>query len=157
MMAARSAFPARHIFCDNKDTRFRLRQMMKKTLITAFALLALSVPGMAEPVSNGRPDSAAVEKLHNGIADCVGCNLQNADLINTCVKAHDLHGANSDGANATLMCLSYGNYRNATFRNTNLNAANLGWAKMDGADMTGATTTITSFLGTDLRKVKGLT
>ena len=28
---------------------------------------------------------------------------------------------------------------------------------MDGADMTGATTTITSFLGTDLRKVKGLT
>jgi hypothetical protein len=28
---------------------------------------------------------------------------------------------------------------------------------MDGADLTGARTSITSFLGTDLRKVKGLT
>ena len=30
-------------------------------------------------------------------------------------------------------------------------------AKMDGADLTGAITSVTSFLGTDLRNVKGLT
>ena len=102
-------------------------------------------------------DPAAVAKIHGGIVDCVGCQLQGADLTNTCVKEHDLHGANFDGANATLMCMSFANFSGASFRKTNLSAANLAGAKMDGADLTGADTTITSFKGTDLRNVKGLT
>ena len=69
----------------------------------------------------------------------------------------DLHGANFDGANASMMCMSFANFSNASFRGTDLSAANLAGAKMDGADLTGAKTSITSFLGTDLTKTKGLT
>ena len=102
-------------------------------------------------------DAAAVAKIHGGIVDCVGCNLKGADLTNTCVKEHDLTGANFDGANASLMCMSFANFSNATFRGTDLSAANLAGARMDGADLTGAKTSITSFLGTDLSKTRGLT
>ena len=102
-------------------------------------------------------DAAAVAKIHGGIVDCVGCNLKGADLTNTCVKERDLTGANFDGANATLMCMSFANFSNAKFRGTDLSAANLAGARMDGADLTGAKTSITSFLGTDLSKTKGLT
>ena len=102
-------------------------------------------------------DPVAVAKIHRGIVDCVGCNLKGADLTNTCVKDHDLRGADFDGANATLMCMSFANFTNASFRDADLSAANLAGAKMDGADLTGAKTSITSFLGTDLRHVKGLT
>ena len=53
--------------------------------------------------------------------------------------------------------MSFANFTNVSFRNTDLSGANMAGAKMDGADLTGARTSITSFLGTDLRKVKGLT
>ncbi len=102
-------------------------------------------------------DAAAVARIQAAIVDCPGCNLQGADLTNTCVKEHNLTGANFDGANASLMCMSFANFTNASFRGTDLSAANMAGAKMDGADMTGALTSITSFLGTDLRKAKGLT
>src|SRR4051812_45129512 len=114
------------------------------------ALLLAPAPAFAA-------DPAAVAKIHGGIVDCVGCNLSGADLSNTCVKEHDLHGANFNGANATLMCMSFANFSNASFRGTELSGANLAGAKMTGADLTGAKTSITSFLGTDLTKVKGLT
>jgi uncharacterized protein YjbI with pentapeptide repeats len=122
-------------------------------LILAIAALAGSpaiMPAMAY-------DKAAVARIHGGIVDCIGCNLKGADLTNTCVKDHDLHGANFDGANATLMCMSFANFAGASFRKADLSGANLAGAKLDGADITGAKTSITSFLGTDLRKVKGLT
>jgi len=113
-------------------------------------LLVLTLPAAAA-------DPAAVAKLHGGIVECVGCNLKGADLANTCVKDHDLHGADFTGANASLMCMSFANFTAVSFRNTELSGANMAGAKMDGADLTGAKTSITSFLGTDLRKVKGLT
>ena len=119
-------------------------------LVPLATLLLLALPAHAA-------DPAAVAKIQGGIVDCVGCNLSGADLSNTCVKKHDLHGANFDGANATLMCMSFSNFTNASFRGTELSGANMAGAKMDGADLTGAKTSITSFLGTDLRKVKGLT
>ncbi len=70
-----------------------------------------------------------------------------ADLSNTCVKEHDLRGANFDGANATLMCMSFADFRNASFRGTQLAGANLAGAKMDGADLTGAFTSVDVFPG----------
>jgi uncharacterized protein YjbI with pentapeptide repeats len=121
----------------------------------AFALLLMPASLPAAPVHAADP--AAVARIHGGIVDCIGCNLAGADLTNTCVKERDLHGANFDGANATLMCMSFANFTNASFRGTELSGANLAGAKMDGADLTGAKTSITSFLGTDLTKVKGLT
>jgi uncharacterized protein YjbI with pentapeptide repeats len=121
-----------------------------RKFLTLIILLMPAVPAHAA-------DTAAVAKIHGGIVDCVGCNLSGADLTNTCVKEHDLHGANFDGANATLMCMSFANFTKASFRGTELSGANLAGAKMDGADLTGAKTSITSFLGTDLTKVKGLT
>ncbi|HEY5347103.1 MAG TPA: pentapeptide repeat-containing protein [Rhizomicrobium sp.] len=124
---------------------------MKTLLPLLFCLLA--APALAAPLA----DPAAVALLHSGIHDCKGCNLQGADLTNTCVKAHDLSGADFDGANATLMCMSYANFSGASFRSTNLSGANLAHADLDGADMTGAQTTITSFKGADLSRAKGLT
>jgi uncharacterized protein YjbI with pentapeptide repeats len=121
--------------------------------LLALATFALLAAGMAANAA----DPAAVAKIHGGIVDCVGCDLSGADLTNTCVKQHDLHGANFDGANATLMCMSFANFSGASFRGTTLDAANLAGAKMDGADLTGAKMAITSLLGTDLRKTKGLT
>ena len=119
--------------------------------LTALLLLCAAVL----PVSAADP--AAVAKIKGGIVDCVGCDLKGADLANTCVKEHDLRGADFTGADASLMCMSFANFTNVSFRNTDLSGANMAGAKMDGADMTGARTSITSFLGTDLRKVKGLT
>jgi len=120
-------------------------------------LLAVSalIPAKADPAP--KADPRAVARIERGIVDCPGCQLQGANLVNTCVKAKDLHGANFDGANATLMCMSFANFRGASFRGAILDAANLASAKLDGADMTGARTHITSFLGTDLTHVKGLT
>jgi uncharacterized protein YjbI with pentapeptide repeats len=119
----------------------------------AFALLFLWLLA----ISARAADPAAVAKIHGGIVDCVGCNLAGADLTNTCVKEHDLHGADFTGANATLMCMSFANFTGVSFRGAELSGANLAGAKMDGADLTGAGTSITSFLGTDLTHVKGLT
>lgn len=121
-----------------------------RLVLALCALVLLAAPAAAA-------DPAAVAKLHSGITDCVGCDLAGADLANTCVKDHDLHGANFDGANATLMCMSFADFTGVSFRNTELSGANLAGAKLDGADLTGARTWITSFLGTDLTHVKGLT
>ena len=120
-----------------------------RTLLAALALM-LPLPAAAA-------DPAAVAMIHGGIVDCVGCNLAGADLTNTCVKDHDLHGADFTGANATLMCMSFANFTGVSFRGAELSGANLAGARMDGADLTGAGTSITSFLGTDLTHVKGLT
>jgi uncharacterized protein YjbI with pentapeptide repeats len=123
----------------------------------AFALSAAVLAGAASASAAPVADAAAVARIHGGIVDCVGCQLAGADLSNTCVKAHDLHGADFDGAKAVLMCMSYANFSGATFRGADLSGANLAHANLDGADMTGAITTITSFKGTDLTRAKGLT
>ncbi|MEI9992298.1 MAG: pentapeptide repeat-containing protein [Rhizomicrobium sp.] len=120
--------------------------------IAAFVIVTGS-PAVAAPAY----DAAAVARIHAAIVDCPGCNLAGADLTNTCVKAHDLHGANFDGATAVLMCMSYANFTGATFRGTDLSAANLAHATLDGADLTGAVMDITSIKGTDLRQARGLT
>ena len=120
--------------------------------------MVIATPALAvDYVGTKGADPAAVARIHADIVDCPGCRLMGADLANTCVKEHDLRGANFDGANATLMCMSFADFRNASFRGTELSGANMAGAKMDGADLTGAITSVTSFLGTDLRNVKGLT
>lgn len=125
--------------------------------LPALALLLPLPPILIWAAPGWTADPAAVAKIHGGIVDCVGCDLRGADLTNTCVKDHDLHGADFTGADATLMCMSFADFTGVSFRNTELSGANLAGAKMNGADLTGARTSITSFLGTDLRQVKGLT
>jgi len=130
---------------------------MKRFLALSALFLAVSAmaPAQADPAL--KADPKAVARLEGGIVDCPGCQLAGANLFNTCVKAKNLRGANFDGANATLMCMSFADFRGASFRGTILDAANLGSARLDGADITGARTHITSFAGTDLTRVKGLT
>lgn len=132
---------------------------MKRPLILLALLCATPVfaQDVSKFVGNKGADPKAVAKLHSGIVDCPGCKLMGANLFNTCVKERDLRGANFDGANAQMMCMSFADFTGASFRGTELSAANMAGAKMDGADLTGAITSVTSFLGTDLRKVKGLT
>jgi len=130
--------------------------MTRFLAISALFLAASAViPAQADP--SLKADPKAVARLEAGIVDCPGCQLAGANLFNTCVKAKNLRGANFDGANATLMCMSFADFRGASFRGTILDAANLGSARLDGADITGARTRITSFAGTDLTRVKGLT
>ena len=128
-----------------------------KRILFCLAVMAATSALAADYVGNKGADPKAVARIRADIVDCPGCKLMGADLSNSCVKDHDLRGANFDGANATLMCMSFADFRNASFRGTELSGANMAGAKMDGADLTGATTSATSFLGTDLRNVKGLT
>jgi len=121
-----------------------------RSVLALFVLCLLTDPAQAA-------DPAAVARIKGGIVDCVGCDLRAADLANTCVKEHDLHGADFSDADATLMCMSFADFTGVSFRGTELSGANLAGAKLGGADLTGAKTSITSFLGTDLRHVKGLT
>ena len=127
---------------------------MSKLLTFVLALIAV---GLSRALSAPLYDAAAVARIHGGIVDCPGCNLEGADLSNTCVKAKNLTGANFDHASAVLMCMSYANFTKATFRGTDLSGANLAHATLDGADFSGAILTITSLKGTDLTKTTGLT
>ena len=127
--------------------------MLRFAVLLSAAVCGLTSSAQAQPAA----DAAAVARIHGGIVDCAGCQLAGADLSNTCVKAHDLHGADFDGAKAVLMCMSYANFSGATFRGTDLSGANLSHANLDGADLTGATMTITSIKGTDLTHARGLT
>src|SRR5271154_3079393 len=100
---------------------------MKPLFALAFAFSVLCGAACAAPSY----DAAAVAKIHGGIVDCVGCNLAGADLTNTCVKDHDLSGADFTGANATLMCMSFANFTGVSFRGAELSGANLAGAKLD--------------------------
>jgi uncharacterized protein YjbI with pentapeptide repeats len=127
----------------------------RAVLIAVFALMlpALCQAGTATP----QYDPAALATIKADKRNCQNCNLQGADLRNTCVKNGDLTGANFDGANAYMMCMSYANFTNVTFRKTDLGGANLGHSNLTGADLTGADLTITSIRGTDLSTARGLT
>jgi uncharacterized protein YjbI with pentapeptide repeats len=87
-------------------------------------------------------DANAVASIKAGHHDCAHCELAGADF---------------SGAKLVLMCMSYADFKGASFRHTDLAGANLAHAKLDGADFTGASLSITSFKGTDLRRAKGLT
>jgi hypothetical protein len=127
-----------------------------------FALAAITAqvqppPVHRVPVVAVSPDRTAVDSIRAGNHDCPHCDLIGADLTNTCVKGGNLEGAQFDRANAVLMCMSYADFRDASFRNTDLAGANLAHAKVDGADFTGADLSITSIKGTDLTHAVGLT
>lgn len=102
-------------------------------------------------------DAKAVASIKAGHHDCAHCVLAGADLTNTCVKGGNLEGADFSSARLILMCMSYADFKGASFRNADLAGANLAHAKLDDADFTGANLSITSFKGTDLRRAKGLT
>ncbi len=99
----------------------------------------------------------AVASIKAGHHDCPHCVLAGADLANTCVKGGNLIGADFDNARLVLMCMSFADFRGATFRHADLSGANLASANLDGADLTGANMTITSIKGTDLTHALGLT
>ena len=122
----------------------------------AFAAVALSAFAAS---AQGAPaaDPAAIASIVAGKHDCPHCMLAGADLTNQCVKQGNLEGANFDGARAVLMCMSFADFRHATFRGADLAGANLAHAILDGADLTGADLTITSIKGTDLTHAIGLT
>lgn len=119
-----------------------------------FASLAATAPSAA---SAQGPDPAAVASIKDGHHDCPHCRLAHADLTNQCVKHGDLEGADFDGARLVLMCMSFGDYTDASFRGANLSGANLAHANLERADLTGARLTIASIRGADLSRAIGLT
>ncbi|HEX3674821.1 MAG TPA: pentapeptide repeat-containing protein [Rhizomicrobium sp.] len=118
---------------------------------------AAPLPVQLIPVTLTSPDRTAVDSIKAGNHDCPHCDLAGADLTNTCVKGGDLEGATFDGARAVLMCMSYADFKGASFRKTDLAGANLAHANVDDADFTGADLSITSIKGTDLSHAIGLT
>ncbi len=125
-------------------------------LASASAQLALASPHTL-PSTTPSADPAAVASIRAGHHDCPHCNLAGADLTNTCVKHGNVQGAKFDDAKLVLMCMSYADFRGASFRHADLGGANLAHAKVDGADFTGADLSITSIRGTDLSRAHGLT
>jgi uncharacterized protein YjbI with pentapeptide repeats len=128
---------------------YRIETMYKFSFAAVF--FAAFLCGGSAAVGNDAEEIAA------GKIFCPHCQLQNAELTNTCVKHGNLKEANFDGAHAALMCMSYADFTGASFRGTDLSGANLSFAKLDGADFTGATLTATLFKGTDLSRTRGLT
>jgi uncharacterized protein YjbI with pentapeptide repeats len=131
-------------------------------LSVATTLVALSQTEAADELvvatlAIGTRTNADVERIKAGEINCRGCNLSGADLSHTCVKNGDLRGADFAGTTARYMCMSYANFTDVSFRGANLTGANLAHANLTNADMSGAILNITSFKGTDLRRVKGLT
>jgi uncharacterized protein YjbI with pentapeptide repeats len=122
-----------------------------------FACLLMLVSSVAASAAGGPPDRAAIASIRAGHHDCPRCYLAHADLTNQCVKHGNLEGADFDGAKMVLMCMSYGDFKNATFRGADLSGANLAHASLDGADLSGARLTITSIRAADLSRAKGLT
>jgi uncharacterized protein YjbI with pentapeptide repeats len=121
--------------------------------IVAFAMI---FPAVAAP-QTGAADPAAVARVKADKRDCVGCNLQGADLSHFCVKGGNLTGANFDRVKAHYMCMSQANFTRVTFRGADLTGANLANSNLTDADLTGAKLEITSLKGADLSRAKGLT
>lgn len=111
----------------------------------------------AQAASALMADVNAVASIRAGHHDCNHCELAGADLTNTCVKGGNLEGADFSHARLVLMCMSYADFRGASFRHADLAGANLAHAALADADFTGANLSITSFKGTDLTHAKGLT
>jgi len=126
-----------------------------------FALAAFALAAFAATAAFGQGEEAAylkaVASIKAGNKDCPHCVLAGADLTNQCVKDGNLRGADFDHARLVLMCMSFANFKGATFRGADLSGANLAHAILAGADLTGAQMTITSIKGTDLTRVRGLT
>jgi uncharacterized protein YjbI with pentapeptide repeats len=126
-----------------------------------FALFGFAVAAALMSVAYGQGAQSAayleaVASIKAGHHDCPHCVLAGADLTNQCVKDGNLRGADFDNARMVLMCMSFANFKGASFRGADLSGANLAHAILDGADLTGAKMTITSIAGTDLTQVKGL-
>ncbi|HEX4159155.1 MAG TPA: pentapeptide repeat-containing protein [Rhizomicrobium sp.] len=115
-------------------------------------ILASAATGAAAP-----PDASAIAGIKAGRHDCPHCYLAHADLTNQCVKRGNLEGAVFDDARMVLMCMSYGDFKGASFRGADLSGANLAHAELGGADLSGARLTITSIRAADLSRAKGLT
>src|SRR5436305_4333629 len=124
-------------------------------LLAFLASLSAQAPQLL-PVVAISPDRVAVDSIKAGHHDCPHCDLAGADLTNQCVKQGNLEGAKFDGARLVLMCMSYADFRGASFRNTDLAGANLAHARVDDADFTGADLSIVSIRGTDLSHAIGL-
>lgn len=126
-----------------------------------FALAGFALAALAATASYGQGVQTAyleaVASIKAGHHDCPHCMLAGADLTNQCVKDGNVEGADFDHARLVLMCMSFADFKGATFRGADLSGANLAHAKLDGADLTGAKLNITSIKGTDLTHVKGLT
>jgi uncharacterized protein YjbI with pentapeptide repeats len=122
-----------------------------------FACLLTLVSTVAASAAGAPPDASAIASIRAGHHDCPHCYLAHADLTNQCVKHGNLEGADFDGAKLILMCMSYGDFRNASFRDADLSGANLAHASLDGADLSGARLTITSIRAADLSRARGLT
>ncbi|MBI3675547.1 MAG: pentapeptide repeat-containing protein [Proteobacteria bacterium] len=120
-------------------------------------LLAYFLTFTPAPPASLSPNPAAVASIKAGHHDCPACDLRGADLSNQCVKQGNLEGAAFDGAKLFMTCMSYADFKNASFRQTDLGGANLAHADLDGADLTGADLSIASIKGTDLTKAHGLT
>jgi uncharacterized protein YjbI with pentapeptide repeats len=150
--------------------------------IRRFAVAALVASAAASAIHAANPKDVARAKNTRQIAECVRCDLSNADLrggffqlanmIDANLSGGKFDGANMagvqlNGANLSGGSFVYTNFSGAQFQGADLRNAdftnawfNWAWftgAKLDGADFTGAKMIGAQFQGADLSKVKGLT
>ena len=148
----------------------------------ALFLALLGSAALAHLAAAANPKDIARAKDTRQLAECVRCDLSNADLrdgffqLANLIEAN-LSGSRFDGANMAGVQLMNANLANASFHYTNFSGArfegadlrganfthawfNWAWfagAKLDGANFTNAKMIGAQLQGADLSKVVGLT
>jgi uncharacterized protein YjbI with pentapeptide repeats len=89
--------------------------------------------------------------------ECIGCNLQNADLAGVDLEKANLEGANLEGANLEGANLQASYLMGANLKGANLNVAELGGAilaltQLNNATLKAANLQATNLHGADLRQ-----
>ena len=109
--------------------------MRRLGLVGPGLVAAMLVTGWAAPASAFDPAHVAQLLETNS---CVGCNLQEADLVRANLDHADLAGANLEGARLVGASLICADLAGSNLVDSNLQGANIVGADLAGADITGA-------------------
>ena len=95
---------------------------MRILTIALMTFLLLAVSGCGEPIgSGGQPVGSGVHQYNPEVdKDCMGCDLNGADLSDAGLTHADLYGANLSNVN-----LSHANLTGADLSHVDLSGANL--------------------------------
>jgi len=99
-------------------------------------------------------DPVAVASIEDGMADCPGCNLADAELAFECVKGGDLAKVDLTRANFRYGCLAGAKLGGARMRFADLTGANLSDADLAGADLSNGRFRLTMFVNANLEGAK---
>lgn len=129
-------------------------KLYNRTIPESIDMLSRST---ATTKTNTDTDTTAQVKQLIETKECIGCNLQNADLAGVDLEKANLEGANLEGANLEGANLTNSYLMGANLKGANLNVAELGGAilaltQLNNATLQAANLQATNLHGADLRQ-----